>query len=521
MAVVTETVDDLYARYGPIYRLLVSSTGMVAAFTMVLTGTMVNVAIPNVMGAYGVGQDQAQLMTTAFVVAMTTSQLLNAYVVALVGQRTGFCATLILFATGSLICASSAEFTTIVFGRVMQGMASGIIQPLVMVTFFQVFPAERRGFAMGIYGMSMVLALALGPVVGGITIDTLSWRYIFFVPLPLIVVAFALGLVFMPSVRRADRPKFDWAGYLLLCVALFCLVSALSNGQKLSWSSDRIFGLLTVAGLTGAAFLWSQARAQEALLDLSLFRIPAFAAAVLIAFVFGMGNFATTYAVPVFGQLIQGLSATDAGVLMMPAGLIVVAALPFTGRLADQVKAHHAILCGLFFFFLGTALLGGADANTPYWSVAFFAMVSRFGMSFIMPSVMSTALKSVPPERLNAGGGAVTFVRQLGGSLGTNFYVVLLELRTQFHSDALAATQSAGNVVSRELLAEVGGILNAAGVPEAVHQSGALFYLGQVVHAQANTLGFQDGFLIIASVFLAAMIPAWVLGRAQARGAER
>ncbi|MED6311726.1 MAG: MFS transporter, partial [Pseudomonadota bacterium] len=168
-----ESVDDLYARFGPSYRVLVSSTGMVAAFTMVLTGTMVNVAIPNVMGAYGVGQEQAQLMTTAFVVAMTTSQLLNAFVIALVGQRIGFCATLILFATGSLICAWSQDFPLIVFGRVLQGMSSGMIQPLVMVKFFKVFPADRRGFAMGIYGMSMTMALAFGPVVGGITIDAL------------------------------------------------------------------------------------------------------------------------------------------------------------------------------------------------------------------------------------------------------------------------------------------------------------------------------------------------------------
>ena len=137
-------------------------------------------------------------------------------------------------------------------------------------------------------------------------------------------------------------------------------------------------------------------------------------------------------------------------------------------------------------------------------------------MSFIMPSVMSSALKSLPPERLNTGGGAINFIRQLGGSLGTNFYVVLLALRTQFHSDAFTTTQVSGNAASQELLSEVSLILNAAGVPEGTRQSGALHYLGQVVHAQASTFGFQDGFIIIACVFLAAMLPAWFLGRAQA-----
>ena len=134
---------------------------MVAAFTMVLTDAMVNVAIPNVMGAYGVGQDQAQLMTTAFVVAMTTSQLLNAFVVALVGQRVGFCATLLLFATGLHLRIEQRVLDDRL--RSCSARCRRIIQPLVMVTFFQVFPADRRGFAMGIYGMSMVMALALGP----------------------------------------------------------------------------------------------------------------------------------------------------------------------------------------------------------------------------------------------------------------------------------------------------------------------------------------------------------------------
>ena len=169
MAGAAESVDNLYARFGPSYRILVSGTGMVAAFTMVLTGTMVNVAIPNVMGAFGVGQDQAQLMTTAFVVAMTTSQLLNAFVVALVGQRIGFCATLMLFATGSLI-AVERRVSLIVFGRFCK--ACPLDYPAAgHGHVFPGFPADRRGFAMGIYGMSMVMALAFGPTVGGITID--------------------------------------------------------------------------------------------------------------------------------------------------------------------------------------------------------------------------------------------------------------------------------------------------------------------------------------------------------------
>ena len=162
--------------------------------------------------------------------------------------------------------------------------------------------------------------------------------------------------------------------------------------------------------------------------------------------------------------------------------------------------------------------MAGADANTPYLHLILFAVVARGGMSFTMPFIMSTALRTLRPEQLNAGGGTINFCRQLGGSLGLNAWVVFLEVRTHYHSDILAATQSADNTSSREMLSDVGRILGEAGVPSSIHEPGALHYLGQVVHAQANTIGFQDGFLILAISFLFAMIPAWLLGRGRRDG---
>ena len=147
-----------------------------------------NVAIPDVMGAYGVGQDKAQFLSTAFITTMTASQLLNAWFVGKLGQRLAFVIVLAIFLLGGLICGFSPNLDLIIFGRVMQGFAAGIVQPLVMVTLFQVFPADRRGTAMAIYGMGLVLALGFGPVIGGVTIDVLGWRNIFFVPLPLVVI---------------------------------------------------------------------------------------------------------------------------------------------------------------------------------------------------------------------------------------------------------------------------------------------------------------------------------------------
>ena len=318
MAFQTETVDDLFARFGQNYRIFVTVSGMTASFVMVLSGTIVNVAVPDVMGAYGVGQYQAQLLATSFNVAMTTCQLLNAWVVAVSGQRYGYIATLIFFTTGSIVAGLADSFGMLVAGRVMQGMATGIIQPLIMVTVFQVFPEERRGFALGIYSMGLVLAIALGPPVGGVALEFLNWRYIFWLPLPLLLISFPLGMVSMPSVRKPGGQAFDWLGYVLIAVTLFCIMTVLTDGPRKGWTSDHILLLSMLGIFCGLGFVKSQRRDKETLIDIKLFRNKHFVIVLFVTFFSGIGNFATTYAFPVFTQLVQGLSPLDAGFSLLP-----------------------------------------------------------------------------------------------------------------------------------------------------------------------------------------------------------
>ncbi|MCP5150878.1 MAG: DHA2 family efflux MFS transporter permease subunit [Ectothiorhodospiraceae bacterium] len=497
-------------------RMLVTATGMLASFTMVLSGTIVNVASPDVMGAFGVGLDKAQFLATAYIATMTASQLLNAWFVGTFGQRSAFVIVLVVFVLGSVICATSPDIDVVILGRVMQGFAAGVVQPLVMVVIFQVFPKEERGLAMGIYSMGLVLALGLGPVVGGITVDLLGWRYIFMVPIPLVTLAFALGVVFIPAGRREGaRRAFDWVGYGLLCVGLFCLMSAIANGQREGWASDRIVAQFAIGAAASIGFVRSQLRASAALLDLTLFVNPRFAAAALVTFVFGIGNFAMNYLVPVYGQLVQGYTPTVAGFLLLPAALAALTVFPIIGRLSDRTAPQVPVMGGLVLFALGAALLSTTDVNTTFWTMAWFAVISRFGMGFITPPLVASALRALPPEQLNHGSGTINFCRQLGGAMGINVLVACLELRTQFHGDALTATQSAGNTATRELIARVGQLLGDTGLGPDLRQALALDHLGSMIVAQARTMAFQDGFMIITTVFVLALLPAWMLGRSQ------
>lgn len=511
-----ETIEDLFARYGPSYRLFVTVGAMLASFIMVLSGTIVNVAVPEVMGAFGVGQDKAQLMATGFIATMTASQLVNAWLVTAFGPRITFIFVLLVFVAGSLLGGLSSNLDIIIVGRIMQGFSAGVIQPLAMVTVVQVFPANRRGVAVGIFGMGLMLAVGAGPLIGGIAIDAFSWRAIFWVPLPLVSLALVLGAIFMPSARAEDADKsFDWTSYSLLCLALYCIISGISNGQRDGWTSDLILLRLFVGIAAVTIFVRLQLREGPRLLDFTLFKNARFTSAVVVGFVFGMGNFAMTYAIPVFSQLVQGYTPSQAGLLLLPASMILVVVFPLSGRLSDHVPAQFPIMGGLLLFALGVFLLADADINTTFWTMAWFAIIARVGMGFINPPLMAAALNALPPDQLNQSSGTINFFRQLGGACGVNFLVVFLEIRTQFHSESLAVTQTAANSSTRELLNQVERLLASDGIPEAMRPALALDHLGKMIEAQANTMGFQDGFLLIAAVFICALLPAWILGRAQ------
>ncbi len=509
----SDEIDSLFARYGPAYRWLATAAGLFAFFTMAFSATIANVSVPDVMGAFGVGQSEAQFLATAFFATMTSSQLLIVWATDRFGQRLSFSLALAIFTVGSAVSGFGPTLEFVVFGRVLQGFAAGIMQPLVLLILIQVFPPERRGFAMSLFSMGVVAALGLGPFIGGLTIDHLGWRYIFLAQIPTVVLAFAMGLLFVPVMRPRRRiVRFDALGYLLLGTSLFCVMTAIASGQRDGWHSNGILGLFALAIAAGGGFILSQFRRGAGLLDMTLFSNARFASAVSVAFVFGMGNFATIYVFPVFGQLVQEYTPTLAGFLLLPGSLIAAAFLPLSGRLFDLVPAHYLIIFGLGLFSASMFLLAGADIDTTIWTIVWFIFVGRLGLAFIVPSMNGAALRSIPAGQLSQGVAAVNFFLILGGAFGINTLVVIMEQRTQFHADVLAATQTAANAATREMLDNVQGLLGAGGVPQSLHGSVALDYLGKVVHAQANTMGFQDGFVAIALVFLFAMIPAMILG---------
>lgn len=510
----TSETERLFAQYGPSYKWLATFTVMLGTLSMTLATTIVNVAIPDMMGAFGIPQAKAQWLSTGYLAAMTACMLANAWALHAFGMRATYVGAMAIFIIASVLGALSPSEDLVIVSRVAQGAMAGIIQPLAMTVIFRVFPPHQRGLGMGIYGLGVVLGPAVGPAIGGVLVDWFSWRAVFYMPIPTCILGMACALLFTTG-REDDEPRsrFDWLGFGLLSVALTSLLWAVSNGQRHGWESVIIQGLLGLALVTAAGFIAWQLRSNQPLLNLRIFAVPGFAAGCAVGFAYGAGLFGTTYLIPLFVQEIQGFSATNAGLLLMPAGLAMAFTFPLAGVLSDRLPPQVPIGIGLLVVAWSTWMLGQADMNTGFWVMALWVLVGRIGMGLGLPSINSGSLKTLDMRLVSQGAGAVNFSRQLGGALGVNLLSVLLDRRTHYHAAMLSETQTSANPLTREWIERMEPYLSAAGTGSDAHAPETFRLLGEVVYREAYTLGFQDSYLALAMFFLIALVPAWIMGR--------
>ena len=506
-----KAVLAMFERYGRNYLWFAVVTAMIGSFSTVLTGTIINVAIPEVMGAFGIGQDEAQWLSTGFLAAGTVTMLLSAWAIEALGMRIAYAAAMIIFLAGSILGGIAPSPHVLVLARVIQGAASGIVGPMSMVINYQIFPVNRRGMAMGIFGIGTVLAPALGPTVGGYLIDHYSWRYVFFMVVPFSLVSVPLALMFMPEREEPGPwPRFDWTGVALLSVFLVTFLTALTNGQKEDWDSDYIVGLLGVAFYSFVLFLWWETRAAKPMLNLKLFLNGRFLAAAIVTLVLGIGLYGSTYLLPLFLQTLQHITPTDSGLLMLPAGLCMAVFFPIAGTLSDHIQPRLTIIGGLILFGISSWLMRLVDVNTPYTLLVFWALIGRIGLALIFPSLNAASLSSLPLNLLSQGSGAINFLRQLGGALGVNFLSIFLARQTAVYSDSFAATQDSRGA-TLEMLHRLQDTIFGMHIDFLMKMDLTMGYLYQAIYAQATSMAFRQGFYVVSVIFFLTIIPTWFM----------
>lgn len=507
-----DAVEKMFHRYGVRYAWIAMTTVMVAVLATLLTGTIINVAIPEIMGTYGIGQDKAQWLATANLAASTVGMLMTFWMVGAWGLRNMMVVTLIAFLGSSILGGISPNIEVMIFARIIQGLTSGMIAPISMSIIFQLFPARKQGTVMGVASLGAILAPALGPTIGGLLIDSFSWRFVYFLGVPFSLICLPLSIIFLPGRdEREEIKSFDWAGLVALSVAITFMLVGLTNGEKEGWSSNIILIDFFVSFAAWGFFIFWQLRSQNPLLNLAIFKFKRFAIFALTSFSFGAGLYGSTYIIPLFLQLVQGMTPTDSGLAMMPAGFLMGILFPVFGKMADQYDPRTLISWGLVLFSLSFYLLVAADADTGFWTFVFWMCLGRLGIAVASPSMNLHSVRSVPASYTSQAAGVLSFVRQLGGAYGVNMLSLMLARRTQFHADSLSSTQALDNTPMLEMLAHLRDSLLAAGLTGVEQTAVAMTQLVTIVYTQATIIAFKDTFLIAAIVLLLPLVPTWML----------
>jgi len=466
----------LQQRYGSAYKWLAGFAVVLGLLTTIFSSTMVNVALTDIMATFQITQGSAQWMSTAFLSASSVAMLTTAWLMNRIGARLTFLCAIASFILGSFLGWFSISFEMLVIARIFQGAGAGILQPLSMALVFLLFPPNMRGRAMGLFGMGVVMGPAFGPIIGGIITDSLEWHTTFSVVIPLALIAGGLGLFLLPDKEETSNPRsFNFISFFLIALTVGSLLTGLSRSQFFELTNLNVYPYLLIAITGFTLFLIRELKSAAPLVQLRMFKDLSLTSSALIGALTTAGMFSTFYTIPLFARTVQSSSATDAGMLLFPAGLLLVFVFPIVGRLIDKMPAYRLILFGQVLFVIASIAISFSTRDTSYMFLAGWIIVGRIGLGFVMPSNSTFALSIVTPAQVPDASGALNFVRMLGGTIGVNLTALLITARTAYHTR-----------------------LATAAAPDGIINNDA--------HIQLLTDSFQDVFMVMAAAFSTSLI---------------
>jgi EmrB/QacA subfamily drug resistance transporter len=416
--------------------LLVLISGM---FMSVLDTSIVNVAVPTIQATFGASTDEVAWIVTAYALALGVVVPLSAWLAARFGPARVYAAALLLFGVASALCGLAWNLNSLIAFRVIQAVPGGILPPLSMAILYRIVPPAKIGRAMGMYGLGIIVAPAVGPTLGGYLVEYVDWRLIFFINVPVGLVATWAAVVILPKFPPTGRPRFDVIGFIAIASGFFSLLLALSEGEKWGWTALPTVALLCYAALALTVFAIWELEADEPLLDVRVFRYWEYTNSLLIISVLSIGMFTVLFYVPVFLQTAQGLGAFRAGFVLLPQALIMAVTMPVAGRIYDRFGPRWPALVGLAICTYGSFLLHGLAVDTPRHTVALLLMLRASGMGLAMMPIMTGGLAAVPPEIVPSGSAFNNVVQRVSASLGLAILGAILTTNSnQFLADRSA-----------------------------------------------------------------------------------
>ncbi|GIN85006.1 MFS transporter [Heyndrickxia sporothermodurans] len=428
--------ENGFIRKGPIFGVMIA--GAVIAF---LNQTLINVALPQIMNHLHIDAATANWLTTIFMLVNGIVIPVTAFFMNRFTTRQLYLSSIGFFAIGTLICGIAPSFSFILVGRVIQAIGAGILFPLITNVIFTIFPANRRGFAMGIFGVAMNFAPAIGPTLSGWIVQNYSWRVLFFVIFPVALLNFVVAFFLVKNVSETSRPKLDVLGVALSTIGFGGVLYAFATAGTNGWDSIDVIVMFIVGGISLALFVWRQFTVSHPILEFRIFKYSTFSLTTVINVVVTMAMFSGMILMPIYMQNVRGFSPIQSGLLLLPGGIVMGIMSPITGRLFDKYGARWLTIIGLAITIVTTFGLTRLETNTTFFYVVSIYTLRMFGMSLVMMPIFTAGLNDLGLSLNKYGTAMVNTLRNVAGAIGMAFFVTIMTNQGTKHAQSIMLQQ--------------------------------------------------------------------------------
>jgi DHA2 family multidrug resistance protein len=496
----------------------IALTVSMATFMEVMDTSIANVALRHIAGSVAADQSEATWVLTSYLVSNAIVVPISGWLASAMGRKRFYMSCVALFTVSSFLCGIAPNLGFLLTCRVVQGIGGGGLAPSEQAILTDTFPAEKRGMAFALYGVAVVVAPALGPGLGGWITDTYSWRWIFFINIPVGILSLILTSMLVEDSAQAKKEheettrggiKFDTPGFVFVALGLGCLQVVLDKGQQDDWFGSPFivtFMILSALGILGT-IIWELWGTDDPIVDLPLFRDTGFFFINIMMFSTLFVLMSTTQILPQFVQQILPYNATKAGLILMPGGLLMMALMPGVGFLVRKVQPKYLICAGFIISALALYHLCGLESVVSFRVLAVARIFQGAGFALLFVPIQTLAYADLPEGKSNRASALINLMRNLGGSVGISVVQTLLARRSQVHQWRLAAHMTPTALLFNQRLHALSARLVAAGVDSVDAAKRALAMISGQMLAQAAMLSYLDIFMVLmeASLFAACL----------------